>query len=72
MWKPIETAPNYKWILCGRWRVQRGPPVWDVFIGRQHIPTGSWFLVPGEIKTAPTHWMELPAPPEVSGPKAGG
>lgn len=63
-WQPIETAPNYKWILVCAPVDGPGHDRWAVFVGRQHGPTKTWALYPGNYNLPPTHWMPLPVPPK--------
>ena len=68
-WQPIETAPkDGTWILAGEF----GNPD---FVGDYYAASwsgdedGCWCANCGQYVTQepePTHWMPLPAPPEVS------
>lgn len=82
-WKPIETLPRFKDVLvCVTHNVpseegDKRPPtgedgyVWetvqwvDCYLGEK-----GWFVFPHLIHVPfpPTHWMPLPAPPQVTTP----
>jgi hypothetical protein len=76
-WQDISTAPkDGTWILvyvpAGRW-LNGLEYEWKIALSYWRQPDGmnqaAW--ADGPCSCQPTHWMELPAPPLHSPPKAG-
>lgn len=67
MWQPIETAPrDGSGVLI--WNPSSYQGKGGVFVGlyfntRDHGM--QWICHPGYIRAEPTHWMPLPAPPQI-------
>jgi hypothetical protein len=69
MWDPIETAPkdgDRVLAVCADAQYPRVNITWWADDGWRFMPQPDKFIAPGPAHWFPTHWMPLPAPPDVS------
>jgi hypothetical protein len=65
MWQPIETAPIGVHVKLGKWRVGFIDDVPDRWFQSDGIARKQGWFGPRIVASDYSHWMPLPAPPEI-------